>query len=136
MQPHGTFLHIRVSDDRDEWTETHYNLAPVSHHLFEGVLYGSYHQALMLDLLLREEARRRRGAARGTRCSCGAAQRSGPRQGSVRAWGVTLEVGVVVGLLAQDGRGRGGHVAQDLDDGLELAGDVVLKKAGGHNCCT
>lgn len=40
---------------------------------------------------------------------------------------VALEVGVVVGLLAKDGRGRGGHVAKDLDDGLELAGDVVLK---------
>lgn len=80
----------------------------VSHHLFEGVLYGSYHQALVLDLLLGKEARRRRGVARGSRCTCGPAQRSGPGQGSVRARGVSLEVGVVVGLLAQDGRGQGG----------------------------
>lgn len=51
----------------------------------------------------------------------------------MRARRVSLEVGVAVGLLAQDGRGQRGHVAQDLDDGLELAGDVVLKEAGGDN---
>ena len=107
-----------------------------SHHLFEGVLYGSDHQALVLDLLLGEEARRRRGAARGARRARGPAQRGGPGQGSVRARGVSLEVGVAVGLLAHDGRGRGGQVAQDLDDGLELAGDVVLQEAGGDNCRT
>ncbi len=103
------------------------DLAPVSHHLFEGVLYGSDHQALMLDLLFDEEAWRRRRAARGARRTRSPSQRSGPGQSSVRAWRVSLEVGVVVRFLAQHGRRRGGHVAQDLDDGLELAGDVVLQ---------
>lgn len=51
----------------------------------------------------------------------------------MRARGAALEVGVVVELLAQDGRRRGSRVAEDLDDGLELAGDVVLQEAGGHD---
>lgn len=54
----------------------------------------------------------------------------------MRARGASLEVGVVVHLLAQDGRRRGGRVAEDLDDGLEVAGDVVLQKAGGDDGCT
>lgn len=107
---------------------------PPSHHLFEGVLYGSDHQALMLDLLLVEEARRRRRAAGGARGSRGTAQRGGPRQCPVRARGVSLEVGVVaVRLLPQDGGGRRGRVPQDVDDGLQLAGDVVLQQAGGDH---
>lgn len=118
---------VSVKHCQDDWTKICGDLAPAPHHLFEGVLYGSYHQAFVQDLLLSEEARRRRGVARGPRRTCGPAQRSGPGQRSVRDWNVALEVGVVVGLLAKDGRGRGGHVAKDLDDGLELAGDVVLK---------
>lgn len=104
-------IHDRVEafrTDQQEPTETYHDLAPVPHHLFEGVLYGSYHQALMLDLLLSKEAWWRRGAARGARRACCPAERSGPGQGSVRAWVVSLEVGAVVGLLAQDGRGQGG----------------------------
>lgn len=114
--------------------QIHPDFATVSHHLFEGVLYGSYHQALVLDLLLGEEARRRRGAARGARRARCAPQRGGPSEGAVRAWGVSLEVGVVIGLLPHDGGGQGGQVAQDLDDGLELTGDVVLQQSGGDNC--
>lgn len=121
--------------DQDEWTRTRGDSVPAAHHLFECVLDGSYHQALVLDLLLAEEARRRRGAGRGAGRTRGPAQRSGPGQCSVGAGGVSLEVGVAVGLLPQQGGRRGGQVAQDLDHGLELAGDVVLQHAGGDNRC-
>lgn len=115
----------------------HHDLAALSHHLFEGVLNGSYHQALVLDLLLCEEARRgRRRAARGTGRACCPSQRGGARQGAVRARDASLEVGVVVGLFPQHGGRWGAQVAQDLDDGLELAGDVVLQQAGGDDGCT
>lgn len=121
--------------DQVEWTKLYYDLTPFSHHLFEGVLYGSNHQAFMLDLLLRKETRGWWSVAGRTRRPCSPAQRSGSCQGTVRAWGVSLEVGVVVGLLAQHSGWQGGHVAQNLNDGLELAGDVVLEQAGGDHCC-
>lgn len=53
----------------------------------------------------------------------------------MRAWGVSLEVGVGVGLLTEDSWGQGREVAKDLDDGLELASDVVLHQAGGDHRC-
>lgn len=105
-----------------------------SHHLLEGVLYSSYHQALVLDLLLVEEAWRRWRAARGTRCPRGPTHWGGPCQGPMRAWGVSLEVGVAaIRLLPQHGRGRWGRFAQDVDDSLQLTGDVVLQQAGGDD---
>lgn len=84
----------------------------------------------MLDLLLCKEAGGWWGVAGGPWGACRPTQRSGSGQGAVGAWGVALEVGVVVGLLAHHSRGQRGHVAQDLDDGLQLAGDVVLQQAG------
>lgn len=88
----------------------------------------------MLDLLLVEEAWRRRRAAGRTGRPRGPAQRGGPCQGPVRPRGVSLEVGVVgVGLLPQHGRGRRGGFAQDIDDSLQLAGDVVLQQAGSDD---
>lgn len=100
------------------------SMSPISHHLFEGVLYGSNHQALVLDLLLSKKAWWRRGAARGAWCTCGPTQGSSPGQGTVRS--VSLEVGITVWLLAQHGGGWRCQVAQNLYDGLKLAGDVVL----------
>lgn len=105
----------------------------VSHHFFEGVLYSTNHQAFMLDLLLSKEARGWRSVARGTWCASGPTQWSSSGQGAVRAWGVSLEV-VVIGLLSQHSGRQGGHVAENLNDGLELAGDVVLQQAGGNDC--
>lgn len=87
----------------------------------------------MLDLLLSEEAWGRWGIARGAGGPCRPAQGGGPSQRPVRPRGASLEVRVIVQLLPNHSRGRRVQVPQDLYDGLQLAGDVVLQQAGGHD---
>lgn len=87
----------------------------------------------MLDLLLSEEAWRRRRAARRAGGPCSPTQGGGPSQRPVRPRRASLEERVTVRLLAHHGRGRRVQVTQDLYDGLQLAGDVVLQQAGRHD---
>lgn len=100
-----------------------------SYHVFEGVLHGSNHQALMWNFLLRKEARG--WGARWTRSPCGAPERGGPGKGAL--WRRS-EV-VIYGFLAKAGGWQQGWCAQDFHHLLKVQSNVVMKKAWGHYSC-
>jgi len=101
--------------------------AHTPYHVFEGVLDGADHQALVGNLLLDEEARGR-GAGRAGGAG-GAAERRGPGEGALGRRGQ-----VVVDRLLAETRGRRQvRTADDLHHLLKVQGDVVMQQAGRHD---
>lgn len=100
--------------------------AHASYHVFESILNGSDHQALVCNFLLSKEAC---GWGAGwTRSPRGTPERGSPGEGTLGRWG---EV-VIDRLFAQARGGQQVRSAEDLHHLLKVQGNVVMEKAGGH----
>lgn len=95
-----------------------------TYHFLERAFQSPDDQALVRNLLLREEARG--WGAGGARRAHASAERGGAGQSPAVG-------GRVLGLLAQARGRQDGRVLENLHDVLQLLRDMVLQQAGGHH---